>query len=211
MDFLSIQVKTVVPNNDKMLPSALAGGSQRVSVSLEFFKYLLLIKKRCPNIPGALCGHLEIPKEAKGCDFLFFYCFLSLLGLSLGCFVSYKTLLMPKKNITLSWYTVAEQMEKWVNGSQTDVKRKFLGGLCFIFLYRYDQVLNQSVSVFLFIHICLCLSLSISLSHTCTHTHTHTHFGNNTSHLSVKKHILNLTWNCFWIMFISDIKTVSAT
>ena len=171
MDFLSIQVKTVVLNNDKMLPSTLAGGSQRVSVSLEFFKYLLLIKKRCPNIPGALCGHLEIPKEAKGCDFLFFYCFLSLLGLSLGCFVSYKTLLMQKKNIALSLYTVAEQMEKWVNGSQTDVKRKFLGSLCFIFLYRYDQVLNQSVSFFLFIRICLCLSLS--LSHTHAHTHTH--------------------------------------
>ena len=77
-------------------------------------------------------------------------------------------------------------MEKWVNGSQTDVKRKILGSLCFIFLY---QVLNQSVSVFLFIHICLCLSLSLSLSHTHMHTHTHTHFGNNTSHLSVKKHL----------------------
>lgn len=60
-------------------------------------------------------------------------------------------------------------MEKWVNGSQTDVKRKFLGSLCFIFLYRYDQVLNQPVSVFLFIHICPCLFLSLS------HTHAHTH------------------------------------
>ena len=47
MDFLSIQVKTVVPNNDEMLLLTLLGDSQRVSVSLEFFKYrLLIIKKR---------------------------------------------------------------------------------------------------------------------------------------------------------------------
>ena len=149
------------------------------------------------------------PRDTKGSQGLRFpFFFLTVYYLSWDCHSVALFLIKHfwcKENIALSWYAVAEQIEKWVNGFQTDIKRKFLGRLCFIFLYRYDQVLNQPVSVFLFIHICL----FFSLSH--THMRTHTHFGNNTSHLSVKEHILNLTWNCFWTMFISDVKTVSAT
>lgn len=151
------------------------------------------------------------PRDTKGSQGLWFpFFFLTVSYLSWDCHSVALFLIKHfwcKENIALSWYAVAEQIEKWVNGSQTDIKRKFLGHLCFIFLYRYDQVLNQLVSVFLFIHICLWLFLSLSQ----THAHTHTHFGNNTSHLSMKEHILNLTWNSFWTMFISDIKTVSVT
>lgn len=58
-DFLSIQVKAAVLNNDEMLPSTLPSDSLIVSASLEFFKYFLFIViKRDALIPGALCGHL---------------------------------------------------------------------------------------------------------------------------------------------------------
>ena len=113
------------------------------------------------------------PRDTKGSQGLRFpFFFLTVYYLSWDCHSVALFLIKHfwcKENIALSWYAVAEQIEKWVNGFQTDIKRKFLGRLCFIFLYRYDQVLNQPVSVFLFIQY---LSVFLSLTHTHAHTHT---------------------------------------